>query len=143
MDDRSLPFCRFTYRIAGNFRLEKIFAFFAQARCGRKFFQRIILPSDNFVRLKFLHAQVFTRNCQAVLVVPPDHQSAVLPGIQNLFFLDLQPSLMLLLPYFHIAPRVLRDPARPLSSELSPATIAEANTAVNGVQQAKTKETKK
>ena len=28
--------CR--YRIAGNFRLEKIFAFFAQARRGRKFF---------------------------------------------------------------------------------------------------------
>ena len=43
------------YRIAGNFRLEKIFAFFAQARRGRKFFRRIILPSENFVTLKFLH----------------------------------------------------------------------------------------
>ena len=56
------------YRIAGNFRLEKIFAFFAQARRGRKFFRRIILPSENFVTMKFLHAQVFTRGCQAVLV---------------------------------------------------------------------------
>ena len=72
-----------------------------------------------------------------------DHQSAVLPGIQNLFFLDLQPSLMSLLSYFHVAPRVLPDPAGPLSSELSPSAIAEANTAVNDVQQAKTKETKK
>ena len=66
-------------QLAGNFRLEKIFAFFAQARRGRKFFRRIILPSENFVTLKF-----FTRGCQAVLVVPHDHQSAVLPGIQNL-----------------------------------------------------------
>ena len=41
------------YRIAGNFRLEKIFAFFAQACCGRKFFRQIILPSENFVMLKF------------------------------------------------------------------------------------------
>ena len=56
-----------------------MFAFFAQARRGRKFFRRIILPSENFVTLKF-----FTRGCQAVLAVPHDHQSAVLPGIQNL-----------------------------------------------------------
>ena len=61
-----------TYRIAGNFRLEKIFTFFAQACRGRKFFRRIILPSENFVTLKFLHAQVFTRSCQAALVVPHD-----------------------------------------------------------------------
>ena len=66
------------YRIAGNFRLEKIFAFFAQVHRGRKYFRRIILPSENFVTLKFLHAQVFTRGCQAVLVVP--RQSA---GIQT------------------------------------------------------------
>ena len=78
-----------------------------------------------------------------ILVVPRDHQSAVLPGIQNFFFLDLQPSLMSLLSYFHIAPRVLADPAGPLSSELSPSAIAEANAAVNSLQQAKTKETKK
>ena len=39
--------------IAGNFRLEKIFAFFTQARRGRKFFQQIILLSENFVMLKF------------------------------------------------------------------------------------------
>ena len=112
-------------------------------RRGRKFFQRIILPSENFVTLKFLHIQVFTCGCQAELVVLHDHQSAVLPGIQSLFFLDLQPSLMSLLLYFHVAPRVLPDPAGPLSSELSPSTIAEANAAVNGVQQAKAKETKK
>ena len=41
------------YCISGNFRLEKIFAFFAQAHRGRKFFRRIILPSENFVTLKF------------------------------------------------------------------------------------------
>ena len=50
---------------------------------------------------------------------------------------------MSLLSYFHVAPRVLPDPAGPLSSELSPSAIAEANAAVNGVQHVKTKETKK
>ena len=67
----------------------------------------------NSVTLKFSDAQVFTHGCQAVLVVSHDHQSAVLPGIQNLFFLDLQPSLMSLLSYFHVAPWVrpiLQDP---------------------------------
>ena len=73
--------------------------------------------------------------------MPHDNQSAVLPGIQNLFFLDLQPSLMSLLSYLHVAPRVLADPVGPLSSELLPSAIAEANAAVNGMQQAKTKET--
>ena len=34
------------YCIIRNFRLEKIFVFFAQVRCGRKFFRRIILPSE-------------------------------------------------------------------------------------------------
>ena len=38
-----------TYHIAGNFCLEKIFAVFTLVRCGRKFFRRIILPSENFV----------------------------------------------------------------------------------------------
>ena len=33
------PYWPLLYRIAGNFRLEKIFAFFAQARRGRKFFR--------------------------------------------------------------------------------------------------------
>ena len=62
----------------------------------------------------------------------------------NLFFLNLQPSLMMsLLSYFHVAPRVLPDPAGPLSAELSPSAITEANAAVNGMQQAKTKESKK
>ena len=50
---------------------------------------------------------------------------------------------MSLLSYFDIAPQILPDPARPLSSELSSSAIAEANAAVNGVQQAKTKGTKK
>ena len=44
-----------SYRIAGNFRLEKIFAFFTQVCHGRKFFRRIILPSENFIVLKFLY----------------------------------------------------------------------------------------
>ena len=50
---------------------------------------------------------------------------------------------MSLLSYFQIVQRDLLDPAGPLSSELSPSAIAEANTAVNRVQQAKAKETKK
>ena len=50
---------------------------------------------------------------------------------------------MSLLSYFHGAPRVLPDPSGPLSAELSPSAIAEANAAVNGVQQAKTKGSKK
>ena len=62
------------YCIARNFRPEKIFAFFTQAQW-------------KFCHAEILHTQVFTHGCQAVLVVPHDHQSAVLPGIQNLFFL--------------------------------------------------------
>ena len=50
---------------------------------------------------------------------------------------------MSLLSYFQIVQRDLLDPAGPLSSELSPSAIAEANTAVNRVQQAKAKEMKK
>ena len=50
---------------------------------------------------------------------------------------------MSLLSYFHVAPRVLPNPSGPLSAELSPSTITEANAAVNGVQQAKTKGSKK
>ena len=50
---------------------------------------------------------------------------------------------MLLLSYFHVAPRVLPDPSGPLSAELSPSAITEANAVVNGVQQAKTKGNKK
>ena len=49
-----------------NFRL------FRQARRGRNFFRRIILPSENFVTLEFLHAQIFIHGYQAVLVVPHD-----------------------------------------------------------------------
>ena len=56
---------------------------------------------------------------------------------------DLQPSLMSLLLYFHVAPRVLPNHAGSVSLEVSPSAIAEANTAVNGMQQAKTKKTKK
>ena len=126
------------YRIAGNFHLEKIFAFFAQVHGGRKFFS-----ANYFTQWNFHLAEIFTHGCQAVLVVPHDHQAAVLLGIQNLFFLDLQPSLMSLLSYFHISPWVLPDPAGPLLLELSPSVIAEANAAVNGMQQAKTKETKR
>ena len=51
---------------------------------------------------------------------------------------------MSLLSYFHVAPRVLPDPSGPLSAELiAPSAIAEANAAVNGVQQAKIKGSKK
>ena len=64
-------------------------------------------------------------------------------GTLNPSFLNLQSSLMSLLSYFHVAPRVLPDPSGPLSAELSPSAIAEANAAVNGVQQAKTPGSKK
>ena len=101
-----------------------------------KFFSANYFTSEKFVAQIFTRTG-FTHGFQAVLVVPHDHQSAVLPGTQNLFFLDLQPSLMLLLSYIHVAPRVLRDPAGPLLSELSPSAIAEANAAVNNVHQAK------
>ena len=72
---------------------------------------------------------------QAVLLIVP-HPSAVLPGIRSLFFLDLQSNLM---SYYRtsidVVPRDLPDPAGPLLLELSPSNIAEANAAVNGVQQ--------
>ena len=50
--------------------------------------------------------------------------------------IDLHPSLMSLLPLYL---RLLLESAPLSSSKLSPSAIAEANTAVNGVQQAKTK----
>ena len=53
--------------------------------------------------------------------------------------MDLHPSLMSLLSFFSVVPRALSDPAGLLSLELTPSAIAEANTAVNSVQQAKTK----
>ena len=62
------------YRVAQNFRPEKIFAFFAQVHGGRNFFQRTILLSENFVTLKLLDVHDFTRGCHAVLTVPHGHQ---------------------------------------------------------------------
>ena len=59
------------------------------------------------------------------------YQSAVVPDIQSLFFLDLQPSLMSLLMHFQVVHRDLFDPAGPLSSELSPSVIVEANETKN------------
>ena len=44
--------CVYCDRIAGNFRL------FRPGALWVKFFQQIILPSENFVTLKFLHTQV-------------------------------------------------------------------------------------
>ena len=104
------------YHRAGNFCLEKFFAFFAQVRCGRNFFF-----VNYFTQWKFCHAENFThtgfiRGCQAVLVVSDDHQSAVLPGIQNLFFLN-QCSLVWC-PYCHNSTLhlgfcpILQDPYR-------------------------------
>ena len=43
------------YGIAGNFRLEKIFAFFTQAHRGRNFFGKLFYP------VKICHAEIFTR----------------------------------------------------------------------------------
>ena len=89
-----------------------------------KFFRRIILPSEKFVTLKFLHAQLL--------------RVAAKQYYTSWYFLNLHT-----VSYFHVASRLLPDPAGPLSSELLPPAIAEVNAAVNGVQQAKTKETKK
>ena len=52
---------------------------------------------------------------------------------------------MSLLSYFQVVPRDLLNPVRPLSTELSPSAIMEANIAVTRrmQQQAKAKETKK
>ena len=49
-----------TYRIAGNFRLEKILAYLPRCVVGEKYF-------ENFVTLKFLTRTGFTRSCQAVV----------------------------------------------------------------------------
>ena len=43
----------------GNFRLEKVFALFTQAYHRQKFFWRNILPSENFVTLNFSLVRVF------------------------------------------------------------------------------------
>ena len=63
------------YHIAGDFRLGKVFALFARVCRGRKFFRRIILPSEslshrNFYASKFLHvaACLIIKN-QLVLVI--------------------------------------------------------------------------
>ena len=71
------------YRIAGNFHLKKILTSFAQAHRGQKFFHPVKILSH-----KLLHAHVFTRGYQAVLVVvvAHDHKSAVLPGIKTSSF---------------------------------------------------------
>ena len=109
------------YCIAGNFRLEKIFAFFRPGASWAKIFSTNYFTQWKICHAEIFYTHVFTRGCLAVLVVPCNHQSAVLPGIQILFFLDLQPSLMSLLSYFHVAARVsVPDLAGPLSSELSP-----------------------
>ena len=72
-------------------RQEKIFAFFAKAHYRRIFFCRIILLSENFVTLKFLHVHVldFSRGCQAVLTVPHGHQLFL--TIRNVLCIDLHP----------------------------------------------------
>ena len=86
------PVCKNKLPYSRKFSPGEKFHLFHPGALWAKFFRQIILPSEKFVTLKFLQAQVFTHGCQAILVVPRDHQSAVLPGIQNLFFLDLQPS---------------------------------------------------
>ena len=107
-----------------------------------------IFLANYFTQWKFCHAEIFSRTgfirgCQAILVVPHDRQSA---GIQT-------PSFSIgSLAWCHYYPtststwrcssgftRSFRTPW----AELSPSAIAEANTAVNGMQQAKTKGSKK
>ena len=64
------------------------------------------------------------------------HDYQLFLTIRNIPCIDLHPSLMSLVSYCREVPRALPDPAGPLSSELSPSAIAEANAAVNGMQQA-------
>ena len=70
-----------------KFLLGENFHLFRPGASWAKLFRRIILPSENFVTPKF-----FTRTgfctwlpSSTSSLVPRDHQSAVLPGIQNLF----------------------------------------------------------
>ena len=97
--------------MGGNFRQEKDFA---NACCWRKL---KFLPSEIFITLNVIG--------QAVLTVP--HQSGVVPGIKSLFFLDLQPSLILLLLCFQVVP---------MPPDQQDATV-------NRVQRAEAKETRK
>ena len=76
-----------------------------------------ILLSENFVLLKFFTRAVFL----------------------TILCIDLHPSLMSPLSYFICNTSGFADSAGPLLSELSLSAIAEANAAVNGMQQAKTK----
>ena len=92
VDVSDIPYSR-KFSPGENFRL------FRPGASWAKIFSANYLPSENFVTLKFLHAQVFTRGCQAVLaVVPHDRQLA---GIQTSSF-----SICCLACYFHVDPRV-------------------------------------
>ena len=127
------------YRIARNFHLEKIFAFFAQVRRGWKTFGELFYP------VKILSCWNFTRT-GFYTWLPNSTSSASWSSISCFTWYSkplLSWSAAKLDVATVVAPRVLPDHAGPLSSELSPSAIAEANAAVNGVQQAKTKETKK
>ena len=70
-----------------KFSPEKNFLLFRPGALWAKLFSANYFTQWKFITLKFLHAQVFTCGCQAVLVVSHDHQSAVLPGIQTSSFL--------------------------------------------------------
>ena len=99
-----------------------------------------IFSANYFTQWKFCHAEIFTRtrSLASYMWLPTSSASwSTVSWYSNPIFLNLQSCLMSLLSYFHVTPRVLPDPFGPLSAELSPSAIAEANAAVNGMQQAK------
>ena len=65
------------------------------------------MPVVDFCLVKFF----ITLNVIGLAVLTVPHQSGVVPGIKSLFFLDLQPSLILLLLYFQVVPVDQRDAA--------------------------------
>ena len=95
------------YHIAINFCLEKFSHFSPRRAMGENFL------ANYFTQWKICHAEIFART-GFYTWLPSSTSSAswssisCLPGIQNLF-LNLQPSLVLLLLYFCL---ILRDPYR-------------------------------
>jgi hypothetical protein len=102
------------------------------ACCWRIFLPQIFLSSETLSHCNFTHHWAST-----ILIVP--HQSAVVPSVQRLCILNLQPSLRLLLSYFQVVPRDLFDPVGPHCRTVA---LFFANVAMNLVQRAKAKEIK-
>ena len=107
-----------------------MFAFSAQAHRGQTFFRRIILLSENFVTMKFFYTYT-------ILPVGSSNSASWSSAVfKRLKTLSVSIWVLARCQYYRNSeyyPRVLPDPAGPLSSELSPSPAADC------LQQAKTK----